>query len=304
MPAVNASRIVEELRAAVDELIEPSIALLRRSEADSDEDCFSTPAGQHLRYRCCVYFSSLAGALLEWRFGVHEDTGPVAWHSTVPPLLPSMASRAPSAYGALARWLLHPPPLAPAHEVARADALIAAADAAGPDYRIRDVRQAASQLAGPLGKYVSRLRVGGARGTLWRCEASTAHTYLVFEPDGGSGEADDVFVDVSYKQFLVMPELMGAADFARAQAVQLFADEPDGFVGRAAELRAKMTLDGLRDAFRRIEAGRAATPSGRLSARPDLAHMVSLRNDGIFALHDRRRRKELCGRPWQTAGPG
>lgn len=299
---INVTRIAADLREAVDELIEPALARLRHDERATDEDCFSSSAGQHLRFRCCVYYSSIAAALLEWRFGDDDVLG--ASHA--------LAVRPPSPHRALARWLLHPPPHAEPHAIARAEALVdavGAAGAAGADTRIQDVRQAASQLEGPLGKYATRLSVGGVRGTLWRCEMSTAHTYLVFAPDGGAADgADrDVFVDVSYKQFLVLPEMMAPADFDTAQALDLFADEPDAFVGRAADLSAKMTLAQLQKAFRRIElgAGRSgrglgAARGGRLSSRPDLAEMVRMRNDGIFALHDWRRRRRICGRPWQV----
>jgi hypothetical protein len=53
-------------------------------------------------------------------------------------------------------------------------------------------------------RYRTPLTVLGVRGTLWRCEVSTTHSYLRFESDGH----DDVLIDVAFKQFLVMPEWM------------------------------------------------------------------------------------------------
>ena len=283
--------IIFELRDAVNELVEPAIEELRKHETrmGSQEDCFHAPS-QYLRFRCCVYFSSVAASLLQWRFG---DLHRASSAATI--------SRAPTAYGALARWLLRPPPLSTPHAVARAEQLIshAESEAKSGDYSLNDLRKAASQLAGPLGQYETRLRIGGVRGTLWRCEVSTVHTFLVFEPLDPTGTLQDVFVDVTYKQFLVLPELMDATHFENAKAARLFADEPDAFVGSAAALEAKMSLKNLRDAFRRIDHS-AATGAARLSTRADLEAMVGLRNDGVFALRDRDRRKRLCGRPWQA----
>ena len=191
----SAEHLISTLRDVVRELIEPAIASLRASESrhGSEEDCFRSAAGQHLRFRCCVYFSSLAASLLEWRFGVGVDYPGSKWPDVE-------FEHAPRAYGALARWLLQPPPLSAPLAVARADALIARAHAPDPDYNLHTLRQAATQLPGPLGTYVTRLVIDDVRGTLWRCEVSTAHTYLIFAADARFGITEDVLIDVSYKQ--------------------------------------------------------------------------------------------------------
>ena len=297
-PIASVDDVVYELRSAIDELVEPAIAALRlhESQLGSNEDCFHGSAGEHLRFRCCVYFSTLAAGLLEWRFGVDNADA----NRNVP------FARAPSAYSAIARWLLRPPPLSEAHAIAHAESLMASADSAARAgaYSLDRMRDAASQLAGPLGQYETKLHVGGVRGTLWRCEVSTAHTFLVFEPSAGSGLAEDLIVDVSYKQFLVLPELMHSHHFDAARAIRLFDDEPESFVGPAAALDEKMSLSSLRAAFRRVDHAVAGGGAARLSTHPDLGRLAALRNDGVFALRDRERRKRMCGRPWQSAESG
>ena len=70
-PAASSEAVRQELQSFVQEYVEPAIAILRAHETlrGNDETCFASPGGQHLRYRCCVYFSALAAALLEWQFG-------------------------------------------------------------------------------------------------------------------------------------------------------------------------------------------------------------------------------------------
>lgn len=68
--AVSTAELATELRRFVGVEVEPAIALLRAHEESraNTELCFGSDAGLHLRYRCCVYFSTLAGALLEERY--------------------------------------------------------------------------------------------------------------------------------------------------------------------------------------------------------------------------------------------
>lgn len=68
--------VIAELRRFVDAFIEPAIASVQAYEAQllktgdaPPYDCFSSAAGKALRWRCCVYFSNIAGSLLEARFG-------------------------------------------------------------------------------------------------------------------------------------------------------------------------------------------------------------------------------------------
>lgn len=192
--------VTEDLRRFVHDDVERAIAVVQAQERrrGSQEDCFSTVAGTFLRYRCCVYYSALTAALMEARFGAVSSSS--ATHGLVTP------------YGALARWLLQPPAGVPDVAVAHASQLMAEADASNDgSYDLATLRRAAAQLPGPLGRYATRLSIRGVGGTLWRCELLTAHTYLVFVADEPG--VDDVIVDVSFKQFLVVPEWMAAADF-------------------------------------------------------------------------------------------
>ena len=61
----SSEAVRRELQLFVQEYVEPAIAAVRAHETlrGNDETCFATAGGQHLRYRCCVYFSALAAAL-------------------------------------------------------------------------------------------------------------------------------------------------------------------------------------------------------------------------------------------------
>lgn len=74
--AANTALVAAELRRFVDAYVEPAIASVQAREAAllaagdaPPSDCFSSAAGRAIRWRCCIYFSNVAGALLEARFG-------------------------------------------------------------------------------------------------------------------------------------------------------------------------------------------------------------------------------------------
>ena len=56
--AVSSAAVRRELESFVHEYVEPAIAAVRAHETlrGNGETCFATAGGQHLRYRCCVYF--------------------------------------------------------------------------------------------------------------------------------------------------------------------------------------------------------------------------------------------------------
>ena len=139
----SSEAVRRELQLFVQEYVEPAIAAVRAHETlrGNDETCFATAGGQHLRYRCCVYFSALAAALLEWQFGTPALAGvplagaPLASAAGAGGALLGGGAAMPSGerqplyrdaasareeladprllYGLLARWLLQPPPTAP-----------------------------------------------------------------------------------------------------------------------------------------------------------------------------------------------
>ena len=234
--------VVTELRSFVQSSVEPAMAVLRERErgmgggSSNKETCFGTVAGAYLRYRCCVYYSSLAAALLEQRFGAMTAQT-------------DRAAPTASPYQAMARWLLEPP--ADADPVARALAVQLQAESRS----VAALHTSATRLPGPLGRYSARLTVLGVPGTLSRCEMGTVHTFLLFVADGG--RLDDVYIDVTFKQFLVLPEWMEARHYEAAERLGLFRQFPDAFVGTAEELAALMTLSALRTA---LEAAYAAAP--------------------------------------------
>lgn len=96
----STAEIVQELHRFVVSTVEPAIAAVQQNElaSGSTETCFATAGGKHLRARCCVYFSTLAAALLQHRYGAvgaaekpEED----------------LSTRV--LYGLMARWFLSPP---------------------------------------------------------------------------------------------------------------------------------------------------------------------------------------------------
>ena len=117
-PAASSEAVRQELQSFVQEYVEPAIAILRAHETlrGNDETCFASPGGQHLRYRCCVYFSSLAAAMLEWQFGSSTARGGAAVHlldASHPSHRHAAGAHAQLAdrrvlYRLLARWCLQP----------------------------------------------------------------------------------------------------------------------------------------------------------------------------------------------------
>ena len=290
---ITTSKIVRTIRAALDAVVEPAIALLRRQEEDKNEEtCFASSAGVHLRYRCCVYFTALAAGLLEQQFTSPGTSIRVSLDGAM--ALPS--PNASAAYGAMARWLLQPPVGAPSASHALAASLMAEAAADGAAYDLQKLRKAAGRLPGPVGRYAAPLTVLGVHGTLWRCEVSTVHTYLIF-----ATAMEDILIDVTYKQFLLIPEWLEERHFSALQSADYFSELPDAFVGNDTELDKLLTLPALRHALEVAYGEGAEDELQRRQANSDgLDHMQALIRNGVFALQDPlRRRQELCGRPQQ-----
>jgi hypothetical protein len=257
--------VVTELRSFVQSSVEPAMAVLRERErgmgggSSNKETCFGTVAGAYLRYRCCVYYSSLAAALLEQRFGAMTAQA-------------DRAAPTASPYQAMARWLLEPP--ADADPVARALAVQLQAESRS----VAALHTSATRLPGPLGRYSARLTVLGVPGTLSRCEMGTVHTFLLFVADGG--RLDDVYIDVTFKQFLVLPDWMETRHYEAAERLGLFRQFPDAFVGTAEELAALMTLSALRTA---LEAAYAAAPDAAPSRISSFVNETALRTAPVAA---------------------
>ena len=343
-PSPNSTLILDELSSAVASLVEPAVQRLREAELrhGNQAECFSSAAGVHLRFRCCVYFTALAAGLIEQHFNL----GSSAWRPAVDP--PSSSARPLTGrdklesleqnhYGAMARWLLQPAPDAPPSAFTLAAELISEADRtagqpSGDDsgrahrgecgassdgwkssgravkssavrddaYGIRQIAAAAGRLPGPVGRYAASLTVGGVSGTLWRCEVSTVHTYLVFRAPG----LEDVLIDMTFKQLLLIAEWMEPRHFEAARAAGLFSELPDHFVGTSDQLARLMTLPSLEAAMRSAYEGAGDDPQATLrkyaAGGMGLEQMHALRNDAVFLLRDPQRRLEhLCGRPSQ-----
>jgi len=200
----------------------------------------------------------------------------------------------PPLHRLLARWFLEPPAGASQGAVARAASLVQ--KTSGQDGSLEQLRAAAAQLPGPLGRYHAVVSILGVRGTLWRCEVATAHTYLLFE----ARALPDIVIDVTFKQFLVMPEWMDVRHFNAAKGRSLFSELPDFFVGSHLALGEHMSLPALREAMVSVyeDVGDALgeAPFARVG---EFERMHHLRNDVLFALHDAHLRRKICGRPAQ-----
>lgn len=62
--------VTTELRDFVRGIVNPAIIEVQANETTGPfTDCFGTTAGRLLRSRCCVYYSNVAGSLIEARFG-------------------------------------------------------------------------------------------------------------------------------------------------------------------------------------------------------------------------------------------
>lgn len=111
-------------------------------------------------------------------------------------------------------------------------------------------------------------------------------------------------VVVTVPQFLVLPEWMESRHFEAAQRANLFGELPEAFVGSASDLASLMTLPALeramRAAYRRAGDDDDAVLR-RYGATTSLREMHRLLVDGLFALGDRVRRRQMCGHPTQFA---
>ena len=143
--------IVKELSRFLSNEVEPALAILREHEQQlgSAETCFATAGGEHLRFQCCVYYSTLAAAMLEKRYSSTRDgTSSLLSHTSI--------------HGLLASWFLQPPEGAAPAAVIRAAGFVAQAGRQGGS--LEDLRLAAKQLPGPLGRYSVTLSILGING--------------------------------------------------------------------------------------------------------------------------------------------
>ena len=299
----NATLVTAEavagLRVFMQKRVEPAISAVRKREAalSSTEECFASAAGSSLRYRCCVYYSAMAAAYIESHYGVKTSDSRVTSHREAG--ISATPARALSPYGALAHWLLTPSPSAEFNAHVLANELIMTAEADDGSYDLAALREAASRLPAPLGRYAARVEVHGILGTLWRCEVSTVHTYLVLEPD--DGRLDDILIDVAFKQFLVLPDWLEQRHFEACAASDIFSHLDEAFIGPPAQLRTLFTLDDLRSRLEVVFALTGDSLDEALSRHGELEPMHRLRNDALFALSapERGGRRHLCGQPTQ-----
>jgi len=100
--------VVAALRDYVVRVVEPSLEAMTRNETQPERlalnptQCFGTSPGVHLRSWCCVYFSNMAAALIEAHFGSLRPSNAQPYDtqggSAPPPL--------PVAFELTAKWLL------------------------------------------------------------------------------------------------------------------------------------------------------------------------------------------------------
>lgn len=130
------------------------------SNIRSPIDCFSTTAGRLLRSRCCVYYSNVAGSLIETKYGQLKPP-----RSAKIDLTNNELPELSMIYQLTSKWLLSNPndPLAINVQAEK----------------IRSIDQMHSQantLQGPTGKYSAPITVAGVQGRLIK----VINWYIVF----------------------------------------------------------------------------------------------------------------------------
>lgn len=122
----------------------------------------------------------------------------------------------------------------------------------------------------------------GVPGTLVKCEFGDVHTFLVFR----SERLDDIIIDVSYRQFLLLMDQAAEADVERGVALGLFAQYAPTYVGSEAGLvEGVLNVTRLAERHRRLEALHEPAFS---ATTPFLAQLFS-----------QQMRDSLCGRAVQ-----
>jgi len=303
--------VASELREFVRNVVDPAIKAIQANETNGPHtDCFGTSAGRFLRSRCCVYFSNVAGSLIEARYGSLRPprSQPLDLSLGLPPPLDLT-------YQLTAKWLL-----------AHVNDPLALGVGAERVANVEGFHQQASRLHGPLGRYSATVTISGVSGTLVKCEMGTTHTYLIFRADDRN-DALDVVIDVTYRQFLVVTEWMEGGRETElmdaAATAGMFDEVPEWFVGTDAEVSEVFTLQGLKENMERIVAGAGYESSEHDSvttttghdirniklwgARPwlnldELSNMHHLRNDVMLTLNSPSTRDRHCGLPTQALG--
>lgn len=171
----------------------------------------------------------------------------------------------------------------------------------------------ANTLQGPTGRYEAPITVAGVSGRLIKCEMSSTHTYLVFQSTNKKA-SKDVIIDVTYQQFLVITEWMGAQVeelVSAAENAQLYNRYPKTMVGTDEDFNDFFTEESLRSEMDMIlsNAGYASSDRGGklwpLGSKPwdnpsSLRTMNHLRNDVMLTLHNAPMRSQHCGLPTQA----
>jgi len=91
------------------------------------------------------------------------------------------------------------------------------------------------------GIYSVPITVAGISGKLIKCEVLDVHTYLIFV----SSELEDIIVDVTYRQFFYIPDLMEESYYDTIAQANLLKDKNEVFVGTRRELNNILSRDSL-----------------------------------------------------------
>lgn len=124
----------------------------------------------------------------------------------------------------------------------------------------------------------------GVAGTLVKCEFGDVHTYLVFRAD--DARIDDVIVDVSYRQFLLVLEHVDSTRLLRSDAFDFATAYPSTFVGVESDL--------VHRVFNRTAMARRMRRLGALK-EPEFSETVPF----LAQLFSKAMRDGVCGRAMQ-----
>jgi len=229
----------------------PSIHMFRERQhlLQNKEPCFSTHAGIHLGYRCCVYYTNIFGALLQQRFAPRISKALARAHSA--PIPASIFEP---------RW-----------------------------------RKWATISSVSSGVYNADISIDGEVFKLQKCEFGDVHTYLVLS--GSSTE--DIIIDPSFKQLLLVPDIMDEKGYKRARDMRMYSSFKDIFVGTEREFKRYFGIDQIVDDMKSIYGANAFHGSASVTMS-DVKKYNALRKQ----LYEKTFRQNVCGKQTQLLGDG
>jgi len=135
------------------------------------------------------------------------------------------------------------------------------------------------------GIYHFPVTISGIAGNITKCEFDTVHTYLVFK----APTVEDILIDVTYRQFLIIPDLLSPKHFSRCAKKGVFDHYPEWFVGTDVDFYKLVNPETL-------EANMALLVGQEQAGQPSYREQYQLIQRVLF---DKTHRASVCGKPLQ-----